>query len=188
MNLKDELERHGVSFRQNGKRFWACCPFHTEATASFVVSEYRGKWTYKCFGCGKSGDIIQFYRDKYGLTYPEALAKLGIAPDKKTKAQIRQQKQAEATEREYDNWKPAYHSGLVHIGELIADALKSLTPETLDEAEDALVMLGWVGQHRAVLESTDEDEKLRLFRHRRKSKAITDFAVRNFERRAYGPR
>ena len=34
-----------------------CCPFHAEKTPSFKVYS-NGKW--KCFGCGKSGDLIDF--------------------------------------------------------------------------------------------------------------------------------
>lgn len=35
-----------------------CCPFHSEKTPSFDFDDERG--TFKCFGCGKQGDILTF--------------------------------------------------------------------------------------------------------------------------------
>jgi putative DNA primase/helicase len=37
------------------------CPFHNEDSASFVVTP--GKHIWKCFGCGKSGDVFDFLKD-----------------------------------------------------------------------------------------------------------------------------
>ncbi|QED23528.1 DNA primase [Candidatus Deianiraea vastatrix] len=42
-------------------KFKANCPFHKEKTASFHVDDERG--IYKCFGCGKGGDVINFIKD-----------------------------------------------------------------------------------------------------------------------------
>ena len=36
----------------------ACCPFHNEKTPSFLVSPTKG--IYKCFGCGKGGNSVNF--------------------------------------------------------------------------------------------------------------------------------
>ncbi len=43
-----------------GKRYRGLCPFHTEKTASFFVYERKGNGYFKCFGCGRSGDIFKF--------------------------------------------------------------------------------------------------------------------------------
>lgn len=50
---------------------WACCPFHEEKTPSFSVSPSKN--IYKCFGCGKAGDPIQFVMDMEGLGFTEAI-------------------------------------------------------------------------------------------------------------------
>ena len=40
----------------------ALCPFHAERTASFTVhnNTFFKTWGYKCFGCGRSGDVFRF--------------------------------------------------------------------------------------------------------------------------------
>ena len=47
------------------------CPFHDEKTPSFTVNPDRQ--TYKCFGCGKGGNVFRFLMDQEGMTFPEAV-------------------------------------------------------------------------------------------------------------------
>ena len=60
-----------VTLKRKGVNYEACCPFHQEKTPSFKVSPARG--IYKCFGCGKSGNAINFVMESENITYPEAL-------------------------------------------------------------------------------------------------------------------
>lgn len=60
-----------VPLRQRGKSFVALCPFHQEKTPSFSVSPERG--IYKCFGCGKAGNVFTFLMDYLGVSFPEAV-------------------------------------------------------------------------------------------------------------------
>lgn len=48
-----------------------CCPFHSEKTPSFKVSEKKG--IYKCFGCGVAGDAIAFIMQLEKLDFIEAV-------------------------------------------------------------------------------------------------------------------
>ncbi|HQJ08108.1 MAG TPA: CHC2 zinc finger domain-containing protein, partial [Deltaproteobacteria bacterium] len=50
-----------VSLKKRGRTYVGLCPFHTEKTPSFHVDS--GRQTYKCFGCGKGGDVITFLMD-----------------------------------------------------------------------------------------------------------------------------
>ncbi len=50
-----------VKLTRHGRYFKGLCPFHNEKTPSFTVSPDKG--VYHCFGCHKSGDIIQFVRE-----------------------------------------------------------------------------------------------------------------------------
>lgn len=60
-----------VTLKRKGVNYQACCPFHQEKTPSFVVSPTRG--IYKCFGCGKGGNAINFVMESENISYPEAL-------------------------------------------------------------------------------------------------------------------
>ena len=63
-----------VTLRRKGVNYEACCPFHNEKTPSFKVSPARG--IYKCFGCGKSGNAVNFVMESESVSYPEALKML----------------------------------------------------------------------------------------------------------------
>ncbi len=63
-----------ISLRRAGANFIACCPFHQEKTPSFTVS--TTKQFYHCFGCGVSGDAIQFLTEHDGLHFVEAVETL----------------------------------------------------------------------------------------------------------------
>lgn len=67
----EEVVGDVVRLKRRGVNMMGLCPFHNEKTPSFVVSPAKG--IYKCFGCGKSGDAINFVIDHEKLTYPEAI-------------------------------------------------------------------------------------------------------------------
>ncbi|MHC5010394.1 MAG: DNA primase [Planctomycetota bacterium] len=54
-----------------GSAFKALCPFHEEKTPSFTVNPDRQ--SFKCFGCGKGGNVFGFLIEHEGLTFPEAV-------------------------------------------------------------------------------------------------------------------
>ncbi|GAA5028873.1 DNA primase [Marivirga lumbricoides] len=70
----EEVVSDFVPLKKKGQNLWACCPFHEEKSPSFSVSPNKG--IYKCFGCGKAGDAIQFIMDLEGLSFPEAIKQL----------------------------------------------------------------------------------------------------------------
>ncbi|MCS6806671.1 MAG: DNA primase [Acidobacteriota bacterium] len=45
-----------VTLRRRGANYIALCPFHHEKTPSFTV--HPGKQIFKCFGCGRGGDVF----------------------------------------------------------------------------------------------------------------------------------
>jgi DNA primase len=67
----EEVVADFVSLKRKGQNLWACCPFHNEKTPSFSVSPVKG--FYKCFGCGRGGDSIDFVMELEKLNYLEAL-------------------------------------------------------------------------------------------------------------------
>lgn len=70
-----------VPLVRKGERFVALCPFHREKTPSFSLNP--SLQIFKCFGCGKGGDVLTLVMELERLTFPEALAhlaaKAGIA-------------------------------------------------------------------------------------------------------------
>ncbi len=60
-----------VSLKKRGTNHLGLCPFHNEKTPSFTVSPAKG--IFKCFGCGKGGNSVNFIMEHEHLTYVEAL-------------------------------------------------------------------------------------------------------------------
>ncbi len=60
-----------VQLKKKGQNHMACCPFHDEKTPSFSVNASKG--FYKCFGCGKGGNVFTFLMEIEGVTFPDAV-------------------------------------------------------------------------------------------------------------------
>lgn len=84
INIVDVVGRT-VPLKRAGSNYKGVCPFHNEKTPSFVVSEQKQIFT--CFGCGASGDVIEYVKRYYNLEFGEAVDKLageyGIVMEKK---------------------------------------------------------------------------------------------------------
>ena len=63
-----------VPLKKAGRDYQACCPFHSEKTPSFTVSQT--KQFYHCFGCGAHGSAIGFLMAYDRLSFPEAVEEL----------------------------------------------------------------------------------------------------------------
>ncbi len=63
-----------VSLRKRGANMIGLCPFHDEKTGSFTVSPAKG--IYKCFGCGKAGNAVNFIMEIEQCSYADALRQL----------------------------------------------------------------------------------------------------------------
>ncbi|MDD2483243.1 MAG: DNA primase [Candidatus Shapirobacteria bacterium] len=73
LNIVDVINRY-VPLKKRGRHYVACCPFHGEKTPSFTVSE--DMQIYKCFGCGKAGDVFNFLEEYEKIDFREALEEL----------------------------------------------------------------------------------------------------------------
>ena len=58
-----------------GNEWKACCPFHSERTASFTIFG-EGK-RFQCFGCGAGGDVLDFVQALHRVDLKGAAALLG---------------------------------------------------------------------------------------------------------------
>lgn len=66
-----EVVQDFVLLKKRGANYFGLCPFHNEKTPSFTVSPSKG--IFKCFGCGKAGNSVNFIMEHERLSYPEAL-------------------------------------------------------------------------------------------------------------------
>lgn len=97
MNRADIIDVVGqfLRLKKRGANHIANCPFHNEKTPSFYVSAAKG--IYKCFGCGKAGNVVTFLQEHEKLAYPEAIKwladfyKIEITESEKTPEQQQQQ-------------------------------------------------------------------------------------------------
>lgn len=67
----EEVVGDFVMLKKRGANLLGLCPFHNEKTPSFTVSPAKG--IYKCFGCGKAGNSVNFMMEHDQMSYPEAL-------------------------------------------------------------------------------------------------------------------
>lgn len=63
-----------VHLQKKGREFVGNCPFHHEKTGSFFVNDEKG--TFYCFGCGASGDLIEYYMKQHSVNFLQAIEKL----------------------------------------------------------------------------------------------------------------
>ncbi|MCO5224489.1 MAG: DNA primase [Thermomicrobiales bacterium] len=75
LDIADLIHEYVPSLKKTGNSFKGLCPFHNEKSPSFIV--FPNTQSYHCFGCGKSGDIFNFYMEMEKLDFRDALKDLG---------------------------------------------------------------------------------------------------------------
>jgi len=70
ISIETYIQRY-VQLKKKGNNYWANCPFHSEKSPSFSVSPEKG--IFKCFGCGKGGNLITFVQEYERVDFVEAL-------------------------------------------------------------------------------------------------------------------
>lgn len=69
VSVPEAAKHYGLAVTRNGM---ACCPFHTDHTPSLKLNENY----FFCFGCQKSGDVIDFTANLFQISQPQAAQKL----------------------------------------------------------------------------------------------------------------
>ena len=67
--LRDAAKHYGLTVSRNGM---TCCPFHEDRHPSLKMNEDY----FFCFGCGASGDVIDFTARLFGISLKDAATKL----------------------------------------------------------------------------------------------------------------
>ena len=102
LNRADIIEIVGqfVRLKKRGANYIANCPFHNEKTPSFSVSSTKG--IYKCFGCGRGGNVVTFIEEHEKLTFVEAIRwladyyKIALQETERTPEQVQSQQVEES--------------------------------------------------------------------------------------------
>jgi DNA primase len=66
-----EVVQDFITLKKRGVNYLGLCPFHNEKTPSFTVSPAKG--IFKCFGCGKGGNAVNFVMEHEHISWIEAL-------------------------------------------------------------------------------------------------------------------
>lgn len=104
-----ELIDSRVPLKKAGKNYQACCPFHSEKTPSFTVSQ--DKQFYHCFGCGEHGNAITFLMEFDRIDFPDAVEELAnhynmeVPREQNNQSPAQQLKQQQAFQQKQDDYQ-----------------------------------------------------------------------------------
>ncbi len=157
-----------VPLKKKGKNYWGCCPFHNEKTPSFSVTPEKG--FFYCFGCGASGNVINFLMKHENYTFVEALEKLsnraGIALPKielseDEKKQVKQKQQMYEINELAANF---FHNCLTKtsMGKSGMDYLlkRGLTIDTIERFRLGFAPDSWDKLHKAFIDRGIDEQVL----------------------------
>jgi DNA primase len=71
------LPKETPLIKKSDGKYMALCQFHDETTPSMSLVQYPdGKWGYRCFGCGATGDPIKYVQATKGLDFFDSVKEL----------------------------------------------------------------------------------------------------------------
>lgn len=98
LDIASVVQEYVPTLKRKGRNYFGLCPFHRENTASFSVNDELG--IYKCFGCGESGDLINFIEKIEGVEFIKALELLAKKAGVELKRTYTSEQQKHRQERE----------------------------------------------------------------------------------------
>ena len=184
VSARDAAQRYGIEVNRYGK---ALCPFHSEKTPSMSFRNGR----FKCFGCGVSGDAINFTARLFGLTPLAAVERLNadfalsLPLHRKQTAEeareVERRMEIARAHKAFEEWRKALIYRLCEAFRLAHDAL--LNMEDLDELTErealAIRTQTQIDHWLDILSGGTMDEKMQLFRMRQEVKLRVDKILSN---------
>lgn len=118
-----------IQLKKAGANYSACCPFHHEKTASFMVSPSKG--IYHCYGCGVGGDAIKFVMEYEKLSFVESIEK--IASIMNFELVYTQEKSKKQDSKFLDKIATFYHQKLLSSPQVLDYAYRrGITQESIE--------------------------------------------------------
>jgi DNA primase len=117
LKIREVMEYYGVKWNSKG---FANCPFHNEKTPSLTTWENR----YKCFGCGESGDVIDFVMAFHNISFKQAIIRLdsdfnlGLKPKKLKYRERVQEDEDSLMELAFNKWEESLHQDYLTLCEV----------------------------------------------------------------------
>ena len=134
-----------VTLKKSGANYTACCPFHSEKTPSFSVSQT--KQFYHCFGCGVGGNAIRFLMEYDSMHFVDAIETLAESVGMEVPRDAQASKARDDTRPLYtlmDSVAAFYQSQLKQSPEAIAYLqARGLSGETAKRFGIGFVPDGW---------------------------------------------
>ena len=127
LNITEVATNYGVEIKRNNQ---ALCPFHNERTPSFTI--YPKTNSFKCFGCGVGGSVIDFVMLIHGIDALEATKmldsdySLGLFDNKPTQEELRQLSEQQARKNADKELDKAFENYINKAHELLCDYLHLL--------------------------------------------------------------
>lgn len=147
INILDVISEY-VALKRAGKSYKGLCPFHTEKTPSFNVSEEFQSW--HCFGCSEHGDVFSFLMKIENLTFAEVLERLA----KKTGVELKRSNDRQTSRRELlsriNSLAAVYYAALLKHTPIALEYLSSrgLADQTIEEFRLGYAPPAWDGLTR----------------------------------------
>jgi len=140
-----------VRLKKRGRNYQALCPFHTEKTPSFSVSQE--KQIFHCFGCSQGGNVFTFLMKHENMSFVEAVRHLA----RRAGIHIPERKVDDASKEELERLHYAHVVALDYFKNLLTDdkyrdkiehymqQSRNLTSETIDFFQLGLAGEEWEG-------------------------------------------
>jgi DNA primase len=153
-----------VTLKKIGRNYVGLCPFHSEKTPSFTVSDDKG--IFHCFSCKAGGSVFNFLMQHDHLSFPEAVEQLakryGISVERiATNRKPEEEDEREALYRLNERAAANYHRALFNdvSGRKALDYIKR---RGIDESMVRRFMLGFAPPYGSGLLEIIRKERLSL--------------------------
>jgi len=183
LNIAEITASYGIDVKRNNQ---ALCPFHNERTPSFTI--YPKTNSFKCFGCGVGGSVIDFAMLMHGTDALEAAKKLdmdynlGLFDYQPTQEELHRLNEQQAQRNADKGLNKAFEDYINKAYSLLCDYLHALhdwktthSPKTINELDtvhplfvEACHQLDYIEYLTDFLCNADVDEQISFYQTHRK--------------------